>query len=361
MLSEEQRDNLYKDATKQFGAPTTAEIQKIQQEVQGLYDIVIGEEEARKLVLEEKMADGFMEHMKTEEESSKGMLDRLAKWFRDLFSWIKGIASDKLSLRDVYSLMETTKANDTFLGRGVFRNPQAMQSSYNPSMLVEGIPSATVEKMVQGLTNMAIDEIESWDTPDVNKILGSKKNKTNGSIVNGLLYQIYDIKGKTTIDKTDIPKMYKMLALETRHTNAKTKYNTLKRQDSKAAEAFKPEVDGYLADLVEYAKKNGIVIKKKVINPDSSDRDKAIAQRQIIRRKQVINVITNWYGKTDPETGNTLVPSWRQMVLNGLAANQYSVTKDIITVDNKEGDTENDKIEAQDKILKEEATLLTHR
>jgi hypothetical protein len=348
MLSEEQRDNLYKDATKQFGAPTTAEIQKIQQEVQGLYDIVIGEEEARKLVLEEKMADGFMEHMKTEEESSKGMLDRLAKWFRDLFSWIKGIASDKLSLRDVYSLMETTKANDTFLGRGVFRNPQAMQSSYNPSMLVEGIPSATVEKMVQGLTNMAIDEIESWDTPDVNKILGSKKNKTNGSIVNGLLYQIYDIKGKTTIDKTDIPKMYKMLALETRHTNAKTKYNTLKRQDSKAAEAFKPEVDGYLADLVEYAKKNGIVIKKKVINPDSSDRDKAIAQRQIIRRKQVINVITNWYGKTDPETGNTLVPSWRQMVLNGLAANQYSVTKDIITVDNKEGDTENDKIEAQD-------------
>jgi hypothetical protein len=348
MLSEEQRNALYKDASKQFGAPTTAEIQKIQKEVQELYDTLIGDEEASNLVLEEKMSDGFMEHMQTEEESSKGILDRLAKWFRDLFSWIKGIISNKLSLRDVYSLMETTKANDTFLGRGVFRNPQAMQSSYNPSMLVEGIPSATVEKMVQGLTNMAIDEIESWETPDVNKILGSKKERTNGSIVNGLLYQIYSIKEKTTIDKTDIPKMYKMLSLETRHTNAKIKYNALKKQDAKAAEAFKPEVDGYLSDLVEYAKKNGIVIKKKVINPDSSDRDKSIAQRQIARRKQVINVITNWYGKNDLQTGNTLIPSWRKMVLNGLAAAQYSVTKDVLVASNEEGDAETEKVEAQD-------------
>lgn len=348
MLSKEQRDALYKDAAKQFGAPTTTEIQKIQKEVQELYDTLIGDEEASNLVLEEKMSDGFMDHMKTEEESSKGILDRLAKWFRDLFSWIKGIISNKLSLRDVYSLMETTKANDTFLGRGIFRNPQAMQSSYNPSMLVEGIPSATVEKMVQGLTNMAIDEIESWETPDVGKILGSKKDRTNGSIVNGLLYQIYNIKEKTTTDKADIPKMYKMLALETRHTNAKIKYNALRKQDAKAAEAFKPEVDGYLSDLVEYAKKNGIVIKKKMINPDSSDRDKTIAQRQIARRKQVINVITNWYGKTDLQTGNTLVPSWRKMVINGLAANQYSVTKDIIAASNEEGDAETEQVEAQD-------------
>lgn len=348
MLSEEQRDGLYKDATKQFGAPTQAEIEKIKQETLALYDIALGDEEATKLVLEEKMADGFMEHMKTEEESSKGLLDRIAKWFRDLFSWIKGITSNKLALRDIYSLMETTKANDTFLGRGVFRNPQAMQSSYNPSMLVEGIPSATVEKMVQGLTNMAIDEIENWETPDVAKILGSKKQKTNGSIVNGLLYQLYTITGKTTIDKADVPKLYKMLSLETKHTNAKAKYNALKKQNPTAAAEFKPEVDAMLSDLVEYAKKNGIVIKAKVVKPDASDRDKAIAQRQINRRKQIINVVTNWFGKTDPETGNVLVPSWRQMVLNGLAANQYSVSRDTIGIDTKEEDSETEQVEAQD-------------
>jgi len=148
MLSEEQRESLYKDASKEFGAPTKEEIEAIKKEILSLYDVELGDEEATKLVLEEKMGDGFMEHMLTEEESSRGILASIAKWFRDLFSWIKGLISNKIGLRDLYSLMETTKSNDTFLGRGVFRNPQTMNSTYNPSRLIEGIPSATVDKMV---------------------------------------------------------------------------------------------------------------------------------------------------------------------------------------------------------------------
>jgi hypothetical protein len=361
MLSDEQRAYLYKDATKQFGAPTTAEIQKIQQEVQELYDIVIGEEEARNLVLEEKMADGFMEHMKTEEESSKGLMDRIAKWFRDLFSWIKGIISNKIGLRDIYSLMETTNSNTTFLGRGVFRNPQSMQSSYNPSMLVEGIPSRTVDVMVQGLTNMASKEIDQWDVPDMKKIIGDGKT-TNGSIVNGLFYQIYEFKDPNALPKEkQIPILQKHLGLELSferaniaYKNAVKQYNKTEKKSKElkdAVDKLKTDVNAAAKLLKDNVDKYGIKPKNiKRVKDDASERDKQKAIRLQRRRSQIIHVITNWYGKKDSVTDNTIVPSWRQMVINGLAANQYSVVKKKNTIrsSNEEGDAEEDQVEAQD-------------
>lgn len=348
MLSEEQRDSLYKDAAKEFGAPTQTEIENIKKEILDLYDVVLGDEEATKLVLEEKMGDGFMEHMLTEEESSRGIIDSIAKWFRDLFSWIKGLVSNKIGLRDLYSLMETTKANDTFMGRGVFRNPQAMQSTYNPNKFVEGIPSSTVDRMVDGLTTMAINEIDNWETAEVGKILGDGK-RTNGSIVNGLLYQIYEFKDGRTKNKADIPILQRALNMELASISAQSKYRSLLKQDPNKAKEFKPELDKILKTLGEYSKQNGIRTKNsKKVKVDASERDKNIARKINTRRSQIMHVIQNWYGKKDPNTGNTLVPSWRQWVIDELRINQYNITKDVIKVTNEEGDAEGDIAEADD-------------
>ena len=353
MLSEEQRQSLYKDAAKEFGKPTAEEVEKIKKEVQDLYDTLIGDEEATNLVLEEKMANGFMDHMLTEEESSKGILASIAKWFRDLFSWIKGLISNKIGLRDIYSLMETTKSNDTFLGRGVFRNPQAMNSTYNPSKLVEGIPSATVDKMVEGLTTMAIKEIDSWETAEVSKILGDGK-RTNGSIVNGLLYQIYEFKDGRVKSKADIGTLQKAFSLELTLKNAELKYKSfVKQKRTEEAKAFKPQLDAIVKNLADYTNEKGLKTKNLVlVKKGASKRDRDIARKKNTRRTQIMHVIQNWYGKKDSATGNTLVPSWREWVIDELRANQYNITKDVIKEviksTNEEEDAENQTIEASD-------------
>jgi hypothetical protein len=348
MLSEEQRQSLYKDAAKEFGKPTTAEIEKIKKEVVDLYNIAIGDEEASNLVLEEKMADGFMEHMLTEEESSRGIVASIAKWFRDLFSWIKGLISNKIGLRDVYSLMETTKSNETFLGRGVFRNPEAMQSSYNPSRLVEGIPSATVDKMVEGLTNMVINEIDAWETPLVGEILGTKN--TRGKVVNGLLYQIYKYLDKRPMDpKKDIPIFMKGLTMEILFENATRKYTALLKTNKKEAAAFKPEVEKLLKDFTDYRESKGFTLNNfRKVATDASPRDKALAATLNNKRKLIKHVVLNWNGKKDSATGNTTVPSWKQMIVDELRANQYNIVKDSIASTNEEGDAEADMIEAME-------------
>lgn len=355
MLSEEQRESLYKDAAKEFGAPTKEEIEAIKKEILSLYDVELGDEEATKLVLEEKMGDGFMEHMLTEEESSRGIIASIAKWFKDLFSWIKGLISNKIGLRDLYSLMETTKSNDTFFGRGVFRNPQAMNSTYNPSRLIEGIPSATVDNMVDGLTTMAIKEIDSWEVPEVGKILGDGR-RTNGSIVNGLLYQIYEFKDGRVKSNTDIGVLQKAFSLELAVKNAELKYKSLvKQKRTEEAKAFKPELDAVVKALADYTNEKGLKTKNLVpIKKGASKRDKGIARKKNTRRTQIMHVIQNWYGKKDPVTGNTLVPSWREWVIDELRTNQYSITKDVIKVNevvkttDEEGDTESNVIEARD-------------
>jgi len=353
MLSEEQRESLYKDASKEFGAPTKEEIEAIKKEILSLYDVELGDEEATKLVLEEKMGDGFMEHMLTEEESSRGILASIAKWFRDLFSWIKGLISNKIGLRDLYSLMETTKSNDTFLGRGVFRNPQTMNSTYNPSRLIEGIPSATVDKMVDGLTTMAIKEIDNWDVAEVAKILGDGK-RTNGSIVNGLLYQIYEFKDGRVKSKADIGVLQKAFSLELTLKNAELKYKSLVKQKlTDQAKAFKPELDAAIKNLANYTNEKGLKTKNLVlVKKGASKRDKDIARKKNTRRTQIMHVIQNWYGKKDQATGNTLVPSWRAWIIDELNANQYNIVKDVIKESvkstNEEGDAEDGVVEADD-------------
>ena len=348
MLSEEQRQSLYKDAAKEFGKPTAEEVEKIKKEVKALYDVSIGDEEASNLVLEEKMADGFMDHMLTEEESSRGIIASIAKWFRDLFSWIKGLISNKIGLRDLYSLMETTKVNDTFMDRGVFRNPEAMQSTYNPSRLVEGIPSVIVDQMVDGLTNMVIDEIDNWETPIVSEIIGSKNKR--GKVVNGLLYQVYKYKDNRNMDpRTDVPVMMKTLALEVSAEIANKKYNALRKSSPKEAAAYKPEVDAALKAFVEYRDSKGLILNNfRKPDPTASPKDKATINKINNRRKYIKHVIINWNGKKDSATENTIVPSWRNMVIDELRANQYNIVKETIVVTNEEGNKEDEKFEGND-------------
>ena len=154
MLSEAQRDRLYKDAVKQFGEPSAKEIADIKKQFP---DREMSDTDARNLVLEEKMSEEFREYVLSEEASGKGLLASIAKFFKDLFTYIKAIFSDNVGLRDVYSLIESNNMSRTIGGRGVFRNPQKFGGINKAYMMREDLSEKDFKTMSSTLYTMFID------------------------------------------------------------------------------------------------------------------------------------------------------------------------------------------------------------
>ena len=154
MLSEAQRDRLYKDAIKQFGVPSAKEIADIKKQFPNRE---MSDTEARNLVLEEKMAEEFREYVLTEEESGKGLLASIAKFFKDLFTFIKAMLTDNIGLRDVYSLIDSNNMSRTIAGRGVFRNAEKFVGFNKAYMMRDDLSEKDFKTMSSTLYTMFID------------------------------------------------------------------------------------------------------------------------------------------------------------------------------------------------------------
>jgi len=184
MLSQAQRDQLYSEAAKQFGEPTTEEIAVLKE----LFPI--GDAEARLLVLEEKMADEFMEYVKTEGESGKGLLSKLGKWFKDLMNWIKSLISDDLSIKQLYSLVESNKMSDAFASRGVFRNPQKFQGHDTAYMYRNEYTEEAFNEVKDTLYTVFLDtKAKLGKNFDVTALVGDETNK--GLLANAMAMRLY--------------------------------------------------------------------------------------------------------------------------------------------------------------------------
>lgn len=193
MLSKDQRSILYKDAEKQFGRPTPQDYSDLSKQFPQL-----SPEDIYELALEEKMAEGFREYMLSEGEST-GLLASIAKWFRDLFAWMKGMMTNNLALKDIYSLMGSTKLNTDLFGRKILRNPEQMSNKINPNRLRPGIPKDIADNLVDGLAVIAKNEIkinnnitDPTKKLTINQILGDKYNP--GSVVNGLVQNLLNLR-----------------------------------------------------------------------------------------------------------------------------------------------------------------------
>jgi hypothetical protein len=134
MLSNTQRASLYAEAAAQFGEPTVQDINNVRKAFPNISDA-----EARMVALEEKMADDFKEYVLTDAESAKTLPGKIAKFFKDIWNFLKAIFSNGLSLRQMYSIIESNKLGSTLLGKGVFRNAEKFKGPdkaymYRPEM-----------------------------------------------------------------------------------------------------------------------------------------------------------------------------------------------------------------------------------
>jgi hypothetical protein len=319
MLSNSQREFLYKDAEKQFGKPTTEEVEAIQKQYP---DSGINTEEAYYLALEEKMAEGFREYKLT--ESTNGLLDSIAKWFKDLFTWLKAIITNDIGLRQMYSLMSSTKVNQSLFGRNVLRNPEIMHSSINPERSVEGIPNVVEDAIVDGISNMFVDEVKNWENPDIKLILGDANSK--GSIVNGLHYGIYAFKDNRGQTKENTTLLINAFKLEQAYNKSfKGLKKAEKEKNAKKIAEFTKQKNEAVKAFTEFRNKHGIILKAyPAITESMNQKQKNEAMAERIRRGYIIHVIENWNGKLDnPITKNVIIPSWKEKVIKNLSLYGY--------------------------------------
>jgi hypothetical protein len=176
---------LYEEAKKQFGEPTADEVANILSQFPN-----ISEQEASNLVLEEKMAEEFREYVLTEEESGKGLLGKMAKWFKNLFNWIKAMISDNLSLKQTYSLIQSNNMGKSLAGRGVFRNPQKFQGHDVAYMHRTEYTDQDFTEIKDTLYTIFMDTKKAAGSNfNVSKAMGVEGNK--GDIANAMLTRLY--------------------------------------------------------------------------------------------------------------------------------------------------------------------------
>ena len=325
MLSNSARELLYKDAEKQFGKPTAEDLTNVKEEFPDISDA-----EAYNLALEEKMAEGFVEYMLTEEESGKGLLASIAKWFKDLFNWIRGVISNDVSLKKVYSLLKNSNVNATFEARKVFRNPERMASTVNPNRARVGIPSPTVDEITEGLADMVVAHIKKIGTgANIGEILGN--SKTNGTIVKDLLYQLYSFPNTSIRLKGEENILLQAFMLE----KEVKKYDGALKRTGKTE--YKTALEKAAKNLIEFRKQNKLTLNNfPKVPEDATNRELAIIAETRKRRDYIFNVIENWNGKFEPKTGNTIVRPWREDVETKLTEFGYVVKAGKVTIKEEE-------------------------
>ena len=282
MLSDEQRQGLYEEATKQFGQPTADEIKNIL----SLFP-EISEVEATKLVLEEKMAEEFREYVLTEEESGKGLLGKIAKWFKDLFNWIKAMFSDNLSLKQTYSLLESKNMKKSLASRGVFRNPQKFAGNDMAYMHRTEYAEQDFTEIKDTLYTIFMDTKKSQGAAfNVSAAMGVEGSK--GDIANGMVTRLYK---KADGSSVSVAEAQELFAAEDAFNTARTPEN--------------------IAALKAALQKNGAA--------------PALANN-IKLRSAYYDMYKTWNTTLEPTTGNVQKYGWRDILVEKLRDNGLKVT-----------------------------------
>lgn len=317
MLSEEQRLQLYAEAEKNFGKPTDSEIAAVKEQFPG-----ISNEDAFKVVLEEKMSEEFRDYVLTDQATEKTLPGKIAKFFRDLWNFVKAMFTDSVGLKQVYSLIESNKMNTSVLGRGVFRNPQKFVGPKTAYLSRPGMGGQTITDAVDVLytdfLKMRKDYKNSFESTIA---LGSGENK--GAIANSFLTKIYSKADGTSLDMTtDYAAMIETIAAEEKYFEDKTPEN--------------------LEALKKVLAKNNLVF--------------AMADNQ---RKRTVykNIYTTWGDVVQVKSGNIIQEGWRTALVNRLTdAGIYIDSKfkyDTDLEDSSEVDDELDELNEEFAIIDE--------
>ena len=129
LLNKKQRDALYAEAKKNF-KPSTAELKSLRK-----LNPELSSREIMELALEESMAEEFRDYVMTMEETAKTIPQRIRKFFKDLYSFIKSLFINPVGMKQLYSLIEANNLPKKYLRNTEKFGVEATAFAYNEDIV----------------------------------------------------------------------------------------------------------------------------------------------------------------------------------------------------------------------------------
>lgn len=193
-LSEGQQAAIYEEAVQRYGEPSAKDIAKARRGQPEMTDA-----EARLLALEERIAEEAREYGLTE-QAPKGLGGRILKFFKDLFAYIKAVASNKIGIDQAFRLIESGRIPAKLSRKTTAHAPST-------AYLLEDFSDRPMHR--NELTDIAvwklINELDSLPEDQRNKaavdMLGTADSTSNAGIRNWFLRNAYNIDGRQLTDE----------------------------------------------------------------------------------------------------------------------------------------------------------------
>ena len=142
LLNKKQRDALYAEAKKNF-KPSTAELKSLRK-----LNPELSSREIMELALEESMAEEFRDYVMTMEETAKTIPQRIRKFFKDLYSFIKSLFINPVGMKQLYSLIEANNLPKKYLRNTEKFGVEATAFAYNEDIVDSDFHKALQKTMV---------------------------------------------------------------------------------------------------------------------------------------------------------------------------------------------------------------------
>ena len=192
-LTEAQQAAIYEEAVQRYGEPTPQEIAKARRG-----QPVMTDAEAVLLALEEKMAEEMRDYA-LDQQKPQGIGRRLFKFFKDLFAYIKAVATNRVGIDQAFRMLETGRIPAT-----LSRKTDAFSPS--PAYLLEKFSDRPAHR--NELTDVAIwklindlDKIPAADRArEAASALGTADGRQDSAIRNWFLRHAFNVEGRPLTD-----------------------------------------------------------------------------------------------------------------------------------------------------------------
>ena len=198
LLTDAQRNALYTEAKKNF-AISKAELAALRK-----LNPKLSTAELMELALEERMAEEFRDYVFTAEETAKTIPQKLRKFFKDLYSFIKSLFVDPVSMKQLYSMIESNRLPKKYLRNTEKFGVAATAFAYNED-IVDGefhkeIKETITTIFMQAYTERTQNTNEDLSVEEYRRLIGHKDDK--GQVANFFLdnaFKYSDGHGKLSI------------------------------------------------------------------------------------------------------------------------------------------------------------------
>lgn len=276
MLNDAQRAVILEEAKKKYAAPTSEEL-----EILKLQNSTAPQEELENLHYEEKIAEDFREYTLSEGAMERSLPERIAQWFKNLWSYIKLATTNQVAIKDLYRIVESNKIPAKF-----FRNVERYQPETKAYRYRQEYGEEATREITSTLSKFLIDK---KDVPGftIEDAIGVGKNK--GDIANYFLMNAYSTPQGNAVSLDDAKKAFEVESAY---------YRAIKSGDQSKIDEATKNFSETVASL------NGITF----------TRPAAFADPNPLLRNIFFDIYNNWNTTLEPEFGNILTVGWRDLV-----------------------------------------------